>query len=199
MQSNASHYRAMPDDRLIQRIVHRDIQAYEVLYDRHAQIVYNVIVRIVRHHPIADELLQETFWRVWERADQYNRSGSVSAWLYRVARNLSLDHLRRTRRQPDHHHPDAPALQLSELADVLPAGEGTLEAAVEQAEDRHHIRAALAAIPAEQRICLELAYFEGMSQREIAEAIDVPLGTIKTRMRMGMEKLERHLRAAGFP
>lgn len=184
------------DETLLQMIAARNGAALEALYERHAQIVYNVIMRIVREPSTADEVLQDTFWQVWQKADEYRASGAVGAWLYRIARNKGLDQLRRQKARPQ-----PIATELLTPADErlsLTKGEPSVEELAEHAWKRRQIHQALAHIPVEQRQCLELAYFEGMSQREIAAYMDTPLGTVKTRMRIGLEKLERILRSAGW-
>jgi RNA polymerase sigma-70 factor (ECF subfamily) len=181
-------------DETLLRLVHRqDIQAYELLYDRHAQVVYNLITRIVRDTSVAEELLQEVFWQLWQKAGQYEGAGLMAAWLYRMARNKALDHLRHLRTRPQ-AAPDE--LEMVERSPRLASG--SAESEVEQSWRRQQVTQALESISSEQRLCLELAFFEGMSQREIAERTKTPLGTVKTRMRMGMEKLERILRAVGY-
>jgi RNA polymerase sigma-70 factor, ECF subfamily len=181
-------------DEALLRLVHRkDVRAYEALYDRHAQVVYNLVMRIVRDPNAAEELLQEIFWQVWQKAEQYEGSGSVAAWLYRVARNRALDYLRHQRARPQ----TAPT-ELETVERSPRYATSSAESEVEQSWRRQQVMQALESIPNEQRLCLELAYFEGLSQREIAEQTRTPLGTIKTRMRIGMEKLERILRAVGY-
>jgi RNA polymerase sigma-70 factor (ECF subfamily) len=185
------------DHELIQLIKQRDADALEVLYDRHAQTIYNLISRIVRNRAIADDLLQETFWQVWQKAGDFSVQGSVGAWLYRIARNKSLDQLRRQKARPQVVPTDTPAAD-EELWSQLPAGADSPEQIADQRLKQEQLHQALIELPQEQRLCLELAYFEGMSQRTIAEYTDTPLGTVKTRMRIGLEKLERALRAAGY-
>jgi RNA polymerase sigma-70 factor (ECF subfamily) len=187
------------DEALLQLIAQRDAAALETFYDRHAQTVYNLIMRIVRDAAIADELLQETFWQVWQAGGQgqFRSEGPALAWLCRIARNKSLDQLRRQKARPQ------PVLTESAedeelLWDELVASDMTVERVAEQTWDWQYLRQALSKIPSEQRLCLELAYFEGMSQRQIAEYTATPLGTIKTRLRMGLEKLEYILRIAGY-
>lgn len=180
------------DETLLQQIMQRNTDALSVLYDRYAQTVYHLILRIVREPAVADELLQETFWHVWQKADQFQERGSAAAWLCRIARNMSLDELRRQKARPQ-------SLDLSdqEYQAVLvnrPDQSIRVEEAVEQAWTRQELRQALDQLPAEQRLCLELAYFQGMSQREIAAHLDAPVGTVKTRVRLGIEKLEHLLR-----
>jgi RNA polymerase sigma-70 factor, ECF subfamily len=189
----ADGYANQTDEALLRLIRTKDIQAYERLYDRHAQVVYNLVMRIVRDSSAAEELLQEIFWQVWQKAEQYEGSGAVGAWLYRVARNRALDYLRHQRSRPQRAATEIEALERSPRYYSSSA-----ESEVEQSWRRQQVMQALESIPGEQRLCLELAYFEGMSQREIAERTQTPLGTIKTRMRIGMEKLERILRAVGY-
>ncbi len=191
--------RPSSDEALLQLIAQRDAAALEALYDRYAQTVYNLIMRMVQDPAIADELLQETFWQIWQACgqNQFRGEGVPAAWLFRIARNKSLDQLRRqkTRPQPLEIHSEEDE---QEVWDQLTDPEAQVEQVTERAWDRQYLRQALAKIPAEQRLCLELAYFEGMSQRQIAEYTAMPLGTIKTRLRMGLEKLERILRLAGY-
>jgi RNA polymerase sigma-70 factor (ECF subfamily) len=175
-------------------IAQRDVGALEALYDRHAQTTYTVIMRIVRDSAVAEEVLQDTFWQVWRKAAEFRGGGVAAAWLFRIARNKSLDQLRR---QKSRAQAELPGLA-EEHGGWSPAItiDFSVEQAVEQAWKRQSVRRALGDIPAEQRHCLELAYFEGMTQREIAERVGMPVGTIKTRIRLGLEKLERVLRAA---
>lgn len=184
------------DETLLRAIAQRDEHAFATLYDRHAQTVYNLIMRIVRDRAIADEVLQDAFWQVWQKAGEFQGTGAAAGWIYRIARNKSLDQLRRQKARPQ---PMATTLADEEHnAFVSIAADANVELMAERALTRQHVRQALNGIPAEQRQCLELAYFEGMTQREIADYISVSVGTVKTRIRLGLEKLERSLRAAGL-
>lgn len=189
-----SHY---SDEELLELIVGRDVKALEELYERHAQTVYNVIMRIVKEPTIAQNLLQETFWQVWKKAAGFKGRGVAAAWIYRIARNKSLDQLRRQKARPQSvNKPIEEHFDLSHSNHD--ANLTSVEMQVQQKLHREQIRGALNQIPIEQRLCLELAYFEGMSQSEIADKTQTPLGTIKTRVRMGLKKLERLLRASGY-
>jgi RNA polymerase sigma-70 factor, ECF subfamily len=185
----------LADETLIGLIVQRDTEAMSAFYDRHAQTVYSLIVRIVREPAVAEEILQETFWQVWQKASDYHGGGSATAWLSRIARNKSLDQLRRQKIRPQIAESD---LEEPELQAATATSSGDVEQAADHLLKRQRLHQALATLPAEQRLCLELAYFEGMSQRELAEYTHAPLGTIKTRVRMGLEKMERLLLAAGY-
>ncbi len=184
------------DETLLQSIARHDVEALEVLYDRYAQTTYNVIMRIVRDASVAEEVLQDTFWQVWRKAGEFRGGGVAAAWLFRIARNKSLDQLRRQKSRTQAEVAGLPDQQSGWSPTI--AIDFSVEQAAEQAWKRQHVRRALGDIPAEQRRCLELAYFEGMTQREIAERDGTPVGTIKTRIRLGLEKLERVLRAAGL-
>lgn len=182
----------LTDEVLIVHVSRRSSEALAALYDRHAQPVYNVIMRIVREAASADEILQDTFWQVWQKADTYQQ-GNATAWLYRIARNKSLDWLRRQKVMP----PAAISLDAPDRAAPI-ATTMPVEQAVAQSWQQEHVQQALASLPPEQRQCLELAFFEGLSQRQIAEHTQTPVSTVKTRIRMAMDKLERGLRSQGY-
>jgi RNA polymerase sigma-70 factor (ECF subfamily) len=203
---------AESDEALIQLVARRERQAFEILYDRYASTAYGLILRIVRDRAIAEDVLQETFWQVWSKAHDYKGQGKVAAWLLRIARNRSIDELRRQKRGPgeeveslDSWH-DEPYLMNGQPAAANPLLQristartgGDVAAEVSRHLNRSQIHAALQSIPPEQRQCLELAYFEGLSQQQIADHANVPLGTVKTRVRMGLAKLEHILRSTGF-
>jgi RNA polymerase sigma-70 factor (ECF subfamily) len=202
MQQNQRYTRATDED-LLQWVAQQNVAAYEIFYDRHTQVVYSLILRIVRQPARAEELLQETFWQVWRNADSYRGEGAAAAWLLRIARNRALDELRRqkVRPQPDEAALDEAArtAQLERAMAQTTTFDDPVATTVAQRWNQQQVRAALTAIPEEQRICLEMSYFDGYSQREIAEQLALPIGTIKSRMRIGIEKLEYQLRSIGFP
>lgn len=175
------------------RIAQGDREAFAELHNRHASVVYSLILRIVRDPAVADELLQETFWQAWEKADQFSGTGAAAAWLYRIGRNKSLDELRRqkARPQPLIHQDEA---EQEKVWAKIEAQNANVEKITERAQQRHNVREALTQLPEEQRQCLELAYFDGMSQRQIAEETSIPLGTVKTRIRLAISKLEMLLK-----
>jgi len=185
------------DELLLQRIAQQDADALAELYDRYAQIVYNLIVRIVRDTGTADEILQETFFQVWQKAGEFSGRGAAAAWLYRIARNKSLDQLRRQKARPQSEETASEEAEAA-LWDSLPSDHVAVEQDIARRWDHEYLRQALAQLPAEQRLCLELAYFEGMSQQRIADHTNTPLGTVKTRLRSGLEKLERIFRSTGY-
>lgn len=193
MQPGGGEYTQLTDEALLLQIRRRNSEALAVLYDRHAQTVYNLIMRIVREQASADEILQDTFWQVWQKAETFQQ-GHAAAWLYRIARNKSLDWLRRQKTRPQ------PALSLDEPGDFAAtvAAPTLVEHTVAQSWQQEQIHQALANLPPEQRQCLELAFFEGLSQRQIADYMQTPVSTVKTRIQSALEKLERVLRAVGY-
>lgn len=176
------------DEQLISLVVGKDADALEMLYYRHAQTIFQVAQRIVHEIEIAEELVQETFWQVWQRAEQYRGVGSAFSWMLRIARNKAIDHLRWRKAHPLTN--DDPLEMLETTAQLLSA---SVEEEVEQRWLGWQLQKAMDRLPDKQRLCLELAYFQGMSQSEIAEHTQTPLGTIKTRIRIGMEKLAHML------
>lgn len=190
-------YWQQADEALLQLIVLRNPDALAALYDRHAPTIYNTAMRIVREPTNADEVLQDTFWQVWQKAGEFQGTGSVAAWLFRIARNKSLDQLRRQKARAV----ESVSHTAAGIVDGLAAAamrSSQVEQISEQAWKQQQVRDALSTLPAEQRVCLELAYFDGLSQRQIAEQTQAPLGTVKTRVRMGLDKLARLLGTVGL-
>ena len=177
------------DAGLLRRMAAGDEAALGALYDRWSPLFHSVVLRIVGDRDDAEELVEETFWQAWRQAARYDagRAG-VSAWLVVMARSRALDRVRlRGWKRAAAGEVEAAA----SIEAVVEAG-GPLQAA-EQDETRRIVRAAMDALPAEQRETLELAYFRGMSQSEIAAATGQPLGTVKTRARLALQKLREAL------
>jgi len=164
------------------------------LYDRHCRLLFSLILRILRDRGEAEDVLQEVFVRVWDRADSYNPSlGTPAAWLVRISRNRAIDRLRsRTVRAGI----QAPEIDRPEQA-ADPAPDADPERFAAATEERRVIAEAVAALPPEQRVLIECAFFEGYTQSELAERFDLPLGTVKTRIRTGMQSLRRALAPLG--
>lgn len=178
---------AIPADdvAIVRRIAEGDESALAILYDRWAQSVYSLVAHLLKDADGAEDVVEETFWQVWQRASSYDVSrGTVRTWLLTIGRSRALDRLRSRKR----NHDDISA-DLSLVRD--PRSDPSQE--VEGAERRQLVYAALIELPDEQRRALELAYFRGLSQSEIADFLGEPLGTIKTRMRLGMQKLRDKL------
>jgi RNA polymerase sigma-70 factor (ECF subfamily) len=184
------------DERLVARLVAGDVAALDTLYDRYSGAVFALTVRIVGDRPVAEELLQETFLRAWQRAGTYRGSrGRFAAWLLGIAHNLAIDELRRRRRRPQSvgEREDAER-EVAELPDPGPDVADEAWAHLRRAQ----IEEALGQLPAPQRVAIELAYFEGLSQAEIAGRLGEPLGTVKTRIRLGLRKLREIVAAQGL-
>lgn len=179
----------LEDEVLVQRIVHRDAEAFTRLYDRYADLVYSVALRVLSDPTPAQDVAQDVFLRLWRSPQAFDADrGRFANWLVSVTRNRALDEVRvRGRRR---------LREVGEVAFAEDPPDGRAEdpqiAAQVQAE-RVAVRQALVALPEEQRVALELAYFSGLTQYEIAERLQQPLGTIKTRTRLAMKKLRTAL------
>lgn len=184
------------DGQLIARLAVGETGALEALYERYAGVVFALVLRIVAERPVAEDLLQEVFVRAWQRAGTYDGArGRAGAWLCGIAHNLAIDELRRQRRRPQ---------LATERDDRDTIGEPLAPNGREVAEEawlnlrRAQIETALARLPVAQRQVIELAYFEGFTQSQIAARLDEPLGTVKTRMRLGLRKLRDILQGQGL-
>ena len=178
-----------PGPGLVRAIAQGDEQAMADLYDHYSRGVYALALRIVRQPNVAEEIVQETFVRVWRAAPSYEGGASCEGWLYRIARNMCLDQLRRQRARPEIEDTmESDSEHENPIESIADAAADVAEEAWERLR-REQVRQALAALPPEQRVTLELAYFEGLTHREIAERLNEPLGTIKTRLRLGLQKL----------
>jgi len=179
------------DHSLLQRIAARDPDALAELYDHHSRLLFGLILRIVRDRGDAEEILQEAFVRVWTRAETYDmRMGGPLPWIVRVARNCALDRLRARRVRAAVH---APAIDMAAVEAAPATGIQTPEAAVLDAERRRTLTDALAGLPAEQRQLIEAAFFEGYTHSELAQHFELPLGTVKTRIRAGMIAMRQQM------
>jgi RNA polymerase sigma-70 factor (ECF subfamily) len=172
------------DAALIRRMVEADETALGALYDRWARSLYSLVLHLLRDPDEAEDVVEETFWQAWRKADSYEPSrGAVSTWLLTIGRRKALDRLRARKRNREDT-----VEGVSTFADI-PSGAPDPASDVQSSELRENVRAALRTLPDEQREVLELGYFTGLSQAEIAELTGQPLGTVKTRMRLAMHKL----------
>ena len=174
---------ARADIALLGRVIARDGRAIGELYDRHSRLLYGLILRILRNRSEAEEVLQEVFVQVWTRADTYNvELGAPVAWLVRIARNRAIDQIRS----------NSVRARTAEATPLPPPVE-TPEARAVMSEQQRAVARALGTLPLEQRELIEHAYFQGLTQSELAERFQLPLGTVKTRVRTGMMSLRREL------
>jgi RNA polymerase sigma-70 factor (ECF subfamily) len=185
------------DLELVRRMQARDERALGAFYDRWFPIVNGLVTRILKSADDVEDVVEETFWQVWRQADRFTADrGSVQTWLLTMARSRALDRLRATRRLREDSidqsaEDDQGAGGRAAQALLRAPSDPSLDA--EHSETRTLVVAALAELPREQREALELGYFGGLSQSEIAERTGQPLGTVKTRMRLAMLKLRERL------
>jgi len=175
------------DEALVIQVARGNPAALEVLYDRYAPRVLGISLKIMGDQVQAEDILQETFWRVWQNAATYQAErGAFAGWLFRIARNLAIDAYRRRNVRPQY---------IASSNGSEPPLEETPDPEVDVAEQaqalltNQQIRKALASLPGVQRQVIEMAYFYGMTRQEIAEATGEALGTIHTRARLALQKL----------
>ena len=168
---------------LVRQMAAGDRDAFSVFYDRYAPVVFPLILRIVRERADASDVLQEVFWEAWRDAPGYDASrGTPEAWMVMRARTRAIDRIRSTRRRSETF-----VAPLDENLGAAPRD--SAPDAAERASNRGTIMTALDRLPEAQREVIELAYYAGLTQTEIAERIKQPLGTVKTRIRLGLERL----------
>jgi RNA polymerase sigma-70 factor (ECF subfamily) len=169
--------------RLIQGIVNKNREAFERFYDRFAPLAYGLALKILRSQPDAEEVVQDVFHAVWRKAAGYEKGrGTPEAWLITMTRSRAIDRLRALRRRDQK---TAPIEEPFEIRD---------EAGTEERTDaRLSVEGILEELPPPQREALALAYYEGLTQSEIAVRLDLPLGTVKTRIRDGLKRLREIL------
>lgn len=175
------------DVALVRRMVDSDETALGALYDQWSRALYSLVLHLLQDPDEAEDVVEETFWQAWRKASSYEPSrGAVSTWLLTIGRRRALDRLRARKRNRE----DLDARNV--FAD-LPSSDPDPYQDAENANLRESVRTALRGLPEEQRHPLELGYFNGLSQSEIAEVTGEPLGTVKTRMRLAMQKLREPL------
>jgi RNA polymerase sigma-70 factor, ECF subfamily len=181
----------LADEDLISLVEESDAQAFAVLHDRHARAAYSLAYRMMGEKQAAEDLVQDALLKVWRGAGSYRtKRGSVRTWILSIVHNRGIDQLRSLasrRRMQDKLEASAPSSQPSEAF-----AESWRNAR------REEVREALSTLPPEQLKILELAYFSAYTQVEIAELLDLPLGTVKGRMRLGLKKLRDHFGARGM-
>jgi RNA polymerase sigma-70 factor (ECF subfamily) len=164
-----------------------DAQAFEVIFDRHANAAFSLAYRMCGRRAVAEDIVQEAFVSLWRSGARYDQQrGSVRSWVLSVVHNRAIDTFRRATVRTSRDIPD------DGIAERLPADERT-EVEVERRDEARQIRGALGELPAEQRQVIELAYFGGFSHSQIAEMLKLPAGTVKGRMRLGLTKMRTAL------
>jgi RNA polymerase sigma-70 factor (ECF subfamily) len=179
----------LDDATLLKKLSQGSEEAISVLYDRYGSIVFGIALHMVGDRETAEEITQDVFTNVWNKVGSYRADQSkVATWISRITRNRAIDELRKRRSRPEQHR-----VRWENGLKEEPSGSNSPEERMEITIERQRVRAALAAIPPQQRQAMELAFFMGYSHSEIARALRQPLGTIKTRIRMGMQKLKQLL------
>ena len=172
----------MTDSELISGIIKRQRRAFDLFYERYAQVVFNLCVRILKDEAESQDVLQEIFLQIWRDAERFDASrASVKTWLFTIARSRSLDRYRSrktmTSRLEDH---------ADDQLQQIPGKEDLQGSSMMQ----QYVRSALQRLSRDQRIVLELSYYEGLTQEEIAARLNEPLGTVKSRIRSALMKLK---------
>ncbi len=184
-------YSTLDDDALIRLIARANADALGALYDRYSRLVFSIALNAVGDWAAAEEITLDVFTRVWEKSETYQAERArVSTWLTSVARHRAIDVLRRRRARPEQHTVPWPEVQPDEMPHVN-SPEETVELSLQQ----RRVRAAIATLPQDQKRALAMAYFQGLTHSEIAERLGEPLGTVKTRIRLAMQKLRQLLQS----
>jgi RNA polymerase sigma-70 factor, ECF subfamily len=183
--------RDLADEDLMHLVSSSDARAFEVVYERHSGVAFSLAYRMVGRRSAAEDVVQEAFLNLWRSGARYERSrGSVRTWLLGIVHHRAIDALRRATVHDKRRTGD------EDIAERLEAPDRT-DVEVARREEALTVRAAMDTLPAEQCQVIELAYFGGFTHSEIAEMLGAPIGTVKGRMRLGLEKLRTALAARG--
>jgi RNA polymerase sigma-70 factor (ECF subfamily) len=191
--TGSADLRALADEELMQLVQRSDPRAFEVLYERHSGSAFSLAYRMVGRGNVAEDVVQEAFLSLWRSGARYERTrGSVRTWVLGIVHHRAIDQLRRSSVHDKRRASD------EGLEERLESRERT-EGEVARREEAATIRSAMDSLPAEQSHVIELAYFGGFTHTEIAEILGAPVGTVKGRMRLGLEKLRNSLRMLEMP
>jgi|GraSoi2013_100cm_1033763.scaffolds.fasta_scaffold214616_1 RNA polymerase sigma factor (sigma-70 family) len=184
----------LSDEALLNAIANGAVWAMESLYQRYSRILYSLAYRLVADHQVAEDLLQDAFLAIWRHSTSYSpQTGAARSWLISILHHRAIDHLRRVRRRSTLQEAPLEELELDETTAFPDVWED-----VWRSVKSSQVRAALMKIPAEQRLVIELAYFQGWTHTEIAEGVQIPLGTVKARLRLGLIHLKHALEQVGM-
>jgi RNA polymerase sigma-70 factor (ECF subfamily) len=188
-----SDLRALADEDLMQLLQRNDPRAFEVVYERHSGAAFSLAYRMVGRGNVAEDVVQEAFLSIWRSGARYERTrGSVRTWVLGIVHHRAIDQLRRSSVHDKRRSSD------EGIEERFESGERT-EGEVARREEAATIRSAMDTLPADQSHVIELAYFGGFTHTEIAEILGAPVGTVKGRMRLGLEKLRNQLRMLEMP
>lgn len=178
------------DKQLIRHVAQGDADSFRELFQRHSSVALGLLIKILKRRDEAEEVLQDVFMEVWNRAERYDENrASVRGWILLRARSRAIDRVRSRASRTEREH-DAHSARIQRRGDnVEPVGTSRLE----REERSQRIGSALDGLPEPQRRALELSFFEGLTQAQIAERTDAPLGTVKSRVLLGMKKLRQSL------
>jgi len=187
----ATDIRHLADEEVMQLVQQGDPRAFELLYDRHGGAAFSLAYRMTGNRTAAEDVSQEAFLSIWRSRLRYQpERGSVRTWVLGIVHNRAIDALRRSLVH-ERRRSTVEGIEERQEAPEL------IEVEVARREEVRHVQSALDSLPEDQRRTIELAYFAGFSHSQIADMLDTPIGTVKGRMRLGLEKLRRHL-AEGF-
>jgi RNA polymerase sigma-70 factor (ECF subfamily) len=185
--------RALADEDLMQLLRRGDARGFEAVYERHSGAAFSLAYRMVGRGNVAEDVVQEAFLSIWRSGARYERArGSVRTWVLGIVHHRAIDQLRRSSVHDKRRASD------EGLEERLESGERT-DNEVARREEAASIRSAMTTLPADQSHVIELAYFGGFTHTEIAEILGAPVGTVKGRMRLGLEKLRNQLRMLEMP
>lgn len=184
------NYSTLDDQTLIRLIGRAHADALSELYDRYSRLIFSLALNLVGDHATAEEIALDVFLRVWQKAETYRpEQAKVSTWLTSITRYRSIDILRRQGSRPEQH-----SVSWTEVSSEAMFTANGPEEAADLSLQQQRVRTAIAELPPDQKQALALAYFKGYTHRQIAEALDQPLGTVKTRIRLAMQKLREMLK-----
>jgi RNA polymerase sigma-70 factor (ECF subfamily) len=194
MDKPSQHVTSMIDPTLLARVVKGDQQAFSQLYDHSSSLLFTLAVRILGNREEAAELLQDVYLEVWRKVSRYDVGrGTPVAWLVTLTKSRAIDRLRA---RASRGYQAANSLEVGTAAEMADSGPSPFETQADQ-ELRIAVGAAVAGLPQAQQQAIELAYYEGLSHAEIASRLNQPLGTVKTRIKLGMSKLRDSLQRWG--
>ena len=190
------HTGQLSDEVLAAHVAQGDRTAVETLYDRHASMILGMALRITGERAVAEDILQETFWRLWQSADTYQPvRGPFTTWLFRIARNLAMDAYRRRNVRPKDI---TNRTDTDPILGQMPDPDMNVPEQAQSNPMAQQVRNAMKSLPGEQRQVIELAFFSGMTRQEIATATGQPVDTLHTRARLGLQKLREALEKENF-
>ena len=194
MDKPSQHTTSMIDPSLLARVVKGDQQAFSQLYDHSSTLLFTLALRILGNRKEAVELLQDVYWEVWRKVSRYDVGrGTPVAWLITLTKSRAIDRLRA---RASRGYQARNSLEAETAAEVADPGPSPFETQADQ-ELRAAVEAAVAGLPQAQQQAIELAYYEGLSHAEIASRLNQPLGTVKTRFKLGMSRLRDSLQKWG--